>query len=261
MRWNEIALRNPPWTWAEREPYLHGRLNRVERNEIHHVMERLGDGNSIYVCGTGRGNLVKENYMHDDDSDHLTGIVRCDDDQEETIIERNVMFNCRSMHQAIIVKGKNDICNNFLINLKPSRLKIDPKWQLHGYIGLEVNPILGAKIQHNIVYCPDPSYTPCVQNRTYGQGGEPRLRDCDVDFNLYYCPNDPNWAKAHFETERKFGIELHSESANPEFVDVDRGDLRLKKDSPALKLGIKPIDMKVMGLLPNHPFYHAASKQ
>jgi hypothetical protein len=261
MRWNEIALRNPPWTWAEREPYLHGRLNRVERNEIHHVMERLGDGNSIYVSGTGRGNLVKENYMHDDDSDHLTGIVRCDDDQEETIIERNVMFNCRSMHQAIIVKGKNDICNNFLINLKPSRLKIDPKWQLHGYIGLEVNPILGAKIQHNIVYCPDPSYTPCVQNRTYGQGGEPRLRDCDVDFNLYYCPNDPNWAKAHFETERKFGIELHSESANPEFVDVDRGDLRLKKDSPALKLGIKPIDMKVMGLLPNHPFYHAASKQ
>jgi hypothetical protein len=78
---------------------------------------------------------------------------------------------------------------------------------------------------------------------------------------LYYCPNDPNWAKAHFETERKFGIELHSEPANPEFVDVDRGDLRLKKDSPALKLGIKPIDMKVMGLLPNHPFYHAASKQ
>ena len=27
------------------------------------------------------------------------------------------------------------------INLKPSRVKIDPKWQLHGYIGLEVNLI------------------------------------------------------------------------------------------------------------------------
>ena len=104
---------------AAREPYLHGRLNRVERNEIYDVMERLGDGNAIYVSGTGKGNLIKENYMHDGDSDHMAGVIRCDDDQEETIIEKNVIYNARSMHQAIIVKGKNDICNNFLVNLTP----------------------------------------------------------------------------------------------------------------------------------------------
>ena len=33
-------------------------------------MERLGDGNAIYVSGTGKGNLIKENFMHDGDSDH-----------------------------------------------------------------------------------------------------------------------------------------------------------------------------------------------
>ena len=88
-------------------------------------MERFGDGNAIYVSGTGKGNLIKENYIHDCDSDHLAGVIRCDDDQEETIIEKNMIYNIRSMHQAIIVKGKNDICNNFLVNLIPSRLKID----------------------------------------------------------------------------------------------------------------------------------------
>jgi hypothetical protein len=257
IRWNEIGLQNPPWSWSAREPYLHGRLNRVEHNEIHDVMERLGDGNSIYVSGTGKGNLVKENYMHDGDSDHMAGVIRCDDDQEETIIEKNVIYNVRSMHQAIIVKGKNDICNNFLVNLKPSRLKIDPKWQLHGYIGLEVNPATGAKIQRNIVFSSDPSYTPYVQNRTYGVGAEPRLRDCDVDYNLYFCPRDPSWAKSHLDAERKFGIETHSVSADPLFVDVDQGDLRLKKESPAFKLGIEPIDLKSIGLLPNHPFHPA----
>jgi hypothetical protein len=177
VRWNEISLQDPPWKWSAREPYLHGRLNRVERNEISDVMERLGDGNAIYISGTGKGNLIKENFMHDGDSDHLAGVIRCDDDQEETIIEKNVIFNARSMHQAIIVKGKNNICNNFLVNLTPSRLKISPNWQLHGYIGLEVNPAKGAKIQHNIVYCSDPTYTPYIQNRTYGQGEEPQLRD------------------------------------------------------------------------------------
>jgi hypothetical protein len=255
IRWHEISLKDPPSNWSAREPYLHGRLNRVEQNEIYDVMERLGDGNAIYVSGTGRDNLIKQNYMHDGESDHLAGLIRCDDDQEETIIEENVIYNARSMHQAIIVKGKNDICNNFLVNLKPSRIKLSPRWQLHGYIGLEVNPATGAKIQHNIIYASDPSYSPYIQDRTYGNGEEPRLRDCDADYNLYFCPRDPNWAQSHLDTERTFGIERHSRIADPLFVDVERGDLRLKKDSPVFNLGIKPIALGEIGLLPNHPFH------
>jgi Right handed beta helix region len=255
VRWHEVQLENPPWSWSAREPYLHGRLNRVVRNDIHDVMERLGDGNAIYISGTGRENLVKENFIHDIDSDHVAGAIRCDDDQEETIIEKNVVFNVRSMHEAVIVKGKTVICNNFLINVIPSRLKIDPRWQLHGYIGLVVNPVTGSKIQHNIIYSSDPSYTPFIQNRTYGKGGEPRLRDCDADYNLYYCPQNPGWAAPHLDAERKFDIEQHSQEADPLFVDVQRGDLRLQAASPAFALGIEPIDLTNVGLLPDHPFH------
>lgn len=258
VRWHEIALQNPPWTWSQREPYLHGRLNRVEHNEIHDVMERLGDGNAIYVSGTGRGNVIRENWMHDGDSDYLAGVIRCDDDQEETIIEKNVIYNVRSMHQAIIVKGKNDICNNVLVNLKPSRLKIDPKWQLHGYIGLTVNPVTGSKIQRNIIYTLDPSYSPFIQHLTYGRGAEPRLRDCDADYNLYFCPSDPDWAQPHFDAERKNGVEIHSVAADPRFVDVAHGNLRLQEKSPALELGFEPIAFEEIGLLPGNPFHAPA---
>jgi hypothetical protein len=107
------------------------------------------------------------------------------------------------------------------------------------------------------VYSSDPSYTPYVQDRTYGTGPEPRLHDCDVDYNLYFCSRDPSWAQSHLDAERKFGVELHSESADPRFADVEHGNLRLKKDSPAFKLGIEPIAFGKIGLLPNHPFHTA----
>jgi hypothetical protein len=222
-------------------------------------MERLGDGNGIYVSGCGRGNLIKENFVHDVDSDHLVQAIRCDDDQYETIIEKNVVYRVRSMHQGIITKGKNDICNNFVIDLIPSRLKINPDWKLHGYIGLEVYPATGAKIQHNVVYSTDREYKPFIQHRTYGKGEEPRLRDCNADYNLYFCPKDPDWAKAHLATEREFGIETHSIEADPMFVDVANGDLRFKPGSPAVALGIEPIDVGRIGLSKEHPYRNASN--
>jgi hypothetical protein len=255
VRWHEIIQDHPaPWTWNEREQYLHGRLNRVQRNDIHDVMQRLGDGNAIYVSGTGKGNRIKENFIHNIDSDHHVQAIRCDDDQEETIIEKNVVFRVRSMHEAIVIKGKNEVCNNFLIDLIPSRLTIRRESLMHGYIGLTVNPVHGSKIQRNIIYSSDPTYTPFIQHRSYGQGGEPRLRDCEVDYNLYYCPKDPEWAMPHLNSEREFGIEAHSIAADPLFVDVGKCDLRLGPESPAHGLGIKPIDLESVGLLPNHSF-------
>ena len=46
--------------------------------------------------------------------------------------------------------------------------------------------------------------------------------------------------------------------ADPKFVDIAKGDLRLRPDSPAWKLGFERIDLAKIGLLPNHPYDHRA---
>jgi len=47
------------------------------------------------------------------------------------------------------------------------------------------------------------------------------------------------------------GFEKHSVVADPLFVDADKDDYRLKADSPAWKLGFKPIPVEKIG-----PYVH-----
>jgi len=42
-------------------------------------------------------------------------------------------------------------------------------------------------------------------------------------------------------------MDIHSIIADPEFVDPERGDFRLRPSSPAGKIGFKPIDLSEAG--------------
>ncbi len=50
--------------WEAREPYMHARKNYVAWNDIHDVMQTMGDGNGIYISGAGKANLIHQNYIH-----------------------------------------------------------------------------------------------------------------------------------------------------------------------------------------------------
>ena len=113
----------------------------------------------------------------------------------------------------------------------------------------------GSRIERNIVFSRRKDYPPVLQDRRYGTGGEPRLRECQADYNLYYCVEEPDWGKRHLAKEQPWGVETHSLAADPLFLDFEKRDLRLKPESPALKLGFVPIEPASIGLLPNHPYY------
>jgi len=144
------------------------------------------------------------------------------------------------MGNGIAVKGVNHVVNNIIADLRPHH-------DHRGLISLELSSLTGSVIKRNILYATNDAVRPYLQQRLYGDGPEPRLRDCDADSNLYYNTVDPAWGARHLETERVFGIEEHSMAADPLFTDPVNGDYSFGEDSPARALGIEPFDMSLVG--------------
>ena len=256
IRWHEVDKVLPDkltaYSWAQREPLLHGRKNIIEKNNIHHVVQKLGDGNYIYVSGTGAGNIVRGNYLHDSDSNSMGAAVRCDEDQEQTVIEDNIIFRNGGSGMGIELKGNNTIINNIIADAVP----VSPKWH-SGYIVFPSDAVAGAVIGRNIFYASQAGLSIYWQKSP--KPGT-RLKDTKADYNLYYNTADPNWGNSHIQRERQFGIETHSISADPMFVDLENGNFELKAESPALKLGFKQIDFKSIGLTGDFPKSFLAEK-
>jgi Right handed beta helix region len=246
--------------WEAREKYMHGRKNFVAWNNIHDVMETMGDGNGIYISGTGKENHIYQNYIHHLDGDGVASGIRCDNDQYETIIDGNVLYKIRSAQTGISTTEMNHIVNNIIVDLIPSRRPITKPNIVHGYISIPNStwPIEGARIKHNIIWSPRADYWPIVEHRSLSTGAGDRLKDTDTDYNVYWCPADPQWGQRHINEQKRYGVEFHSLSADPMFVDVEHGDLRLRIESPARALGIQAWDISTAGLLPVHPYHRAA---
>lgn len=251
IRWQEVEAAagaallpepgKPRPTWEQRAPFLHGRNNIVERNEIHDVMQRLWDGDAIYVSGTGAGNIVRENFIRDCLSENMCEAIRCDDDQHETTIERNVVLRTGGIGTGIAIKGRNYVRNNFIVDPTGS-------FQPRGLISIEGVPVDGAVIERNIQVALKPKLKPFYLKNVLGVPPDPKFSETKTDHNLYWHPDDPAWADAHFATARAEGQEKNSRFADPRFVNPDAGDFRFQPDSPAPALGIEPLDLRQVGL-------------
>lgn len=230
--------------WKVREKYNHSRHNVLEYNEITHAVQLLSDGNAIYVSGAGTGNIIRYNYIHDNLEHSFPAAIRCDDDQHETLIYGNVLYNNYGFSAAIASKGVNDIINNFIVSplTKPNS----------GYISYEWVSVKGSKVHKNIII-PHPDGGNAHNERNKGKAkpydGLPKLVETDMDSNLYYHPTNSKWMDEHFVKMRAVGNEQSSLVADPMFVDPAGGDFSFKLGSPAIQLGIEALDVSKMGLL------------
>ena len=252
VRWSEVdqVLGKELPTWHDREPLMHARQNLIAQNDLHHCMEIMGDGNAIYVSGTGGGNEVRNNFIHDIPAQNINASIRCDDDQHETTIENNVIT--RVCGEGIIWKGNNAIRNNLLYDIRDTAPNGKPCVHKRGYLVLPSTPVDGSIVQRNIIV-----------SRIAGQAllferKQPRskkalqqapavLRACAADYNVYFNTVEPGWGRKHLDAQRRFGIEQHSVEADPRFRNPAKDDFRLAPDSPALKLGFQPIDISIVG--------------
>ena len=256
VRWDEAesvvgpAYRQPVWhqawkaDWDRREPLLHSRNNVIEYNDIHHVMEVMGDGNGVYISGAGGGNVVSGNRVHSSPSPHMAEGIRCDDDQHMTTVADNLVYGLGGFATGITIKGISTIVRNVIACPAVERTR-------RGMISLEVGPLTGTVIRDNVLLATASAHVFYYQGpRIHGTGPEPLLRDCCADHNIYWNTDGPGLAEQHLERERVYGIELQSRAVDPGFVDPGSGDYRLKPDAPAHELGIAESPAGRAGLLP-----------
>lgn len=252
VRWTEVdnAVDSKPLTWHNREPLMHGRQNVIAQNDLHHCMEVMGDGNAIYVSGTGGGNQVRNNWIHDITAQNINASIRCDDDQHDTAIEHNVIT--RVCGEGIIFKGKNTICNNILYDIRDETPNGTPCVHKRGYLVLPYGQVDGSLVQRNIFVSRIPGQALLFERtapapKTRRNITPAMLRTCEADYNLYFNTTEPGWGQKHLKTQRRFGIEQHSLEADPQFLDPAQDDFRLKSNSPARQLGFEPIDLSQCG--------------
>jgi len=228
--------------WKIREKYAHSRHNLLEYNEITNCVQLLSDGNGIYIQGAGKGNIVRYNYLHDNLEHSLPACIRCDDDQHETLIYGNILYNNFGYSAGIASKGTNHIINNFIV--APQTVPFS------GYISFEWAPVTGSKVQRNIIIShPDGGKAQSERLRQGQTTGGPKLESTDMDSNLYYHPADSHWMDEHLTKMQAAGLEKASLFGDPLFVDPEGGDFSFRPGSPALALGIEPLDVSKMGRL------------
>jgi len=237
VRWHETGAFTGSETWEERERFLHGRHNIIENNDMHHVMTVMHDGNGVYISGAGTGNIVRGNFVHDTPSMAAGEAIRCDNDQNETLIENNVVFRFGTHGIGLCSKGRNHMFNN-IVACPPHRVN-------RGMLNLEPTSkmgMAGSIIIKNIFYANQPNQPFMFrrQGEEFRNGMEYVVGTFVVDKNIYFNSSDPDAADDYLAWAREHGHEAGSIKEDPLFVDIEKGDFRLRPGSPALKLGFRP---------------------
>jgi hypothetical protein len=224
--------------WRVLLPYLHGRNNAVEYNECLRVVQKLGDGNAIYVSGCGTNNVIRQNSCHDWYS-HFSAGIRTDDMTHDAHIRENVIY--RKFGGGITIKDRNSSENNLIVDiLQPDRPVV--RW---GYIRIKDGPqealqrnVLVHRNQDNpMFYYEIGDFIPWES-----QTGQ-------VNSNFYYMMEDPSFSLAFLADKQAAEVDQDSFSQDPLVEDTPEGAVRLQSGSPVYsQIGFVPIEFDRIGL-------------
>jgi len=218
------------WSWGYAPSSAHH--NIVEHNHIHHIGRTvLGDMGGIYTLGISPGTRLRHNVIHDVYSPGIGGGAGIYPDEGSTglLIENNLVYNtekgCFSQHY-----GKENVVRNNIFALSQTGEVARYREEDHASFFFE----------RNIVY----STTGYLLLGNWGNG------NYRMDHNVFWdtTTTDPDFHDQSFEDWQALGRDENSVVADPLFMDAAAFDFRLKPDSPALKIGFKPFDVRDVGL-------------
>jgi hypothetical protein len=209
-------------------------------------MTKVNDGAGIFVRDSNI--IIRNNLIHDCCSPKTGhgspafGIyLGCE--TRNTRVFNNVVYRTLA-GQLIWYKNRNNIIEN---NIFVAGERAQIYYSNQGNLRHE-----NIIFRRNIIYYTAPDAALFQVNR---EGSMPAESDYNVIFHAggKALVNRGVPDIDSFEDWQQRGFDLHSIIADPLFVDAAQDDYSLKPDSPAFKLGFKPIDLASVGLRGERP--------
>lgn len=237
------------WVWGYRRSISNH--NVIEYNHIHDIGQTglLSDMGGIYTLGVAPGTIIRNNVIHDINANHYGGWgMYHDEGSTHLLVENNIVYNTKFAPFNIHFSKEVTVRNNIFALGKLeqlSRTRIEPHKSVffeNNIIYWKEGELLSKKWQDQ----PYKFYSSALREPEEITG------TFDIDYNLYYNPalslekvsfNGQSWSDW-----QKRGKDNHSIYSDPLFVNAAAFDFRLRPESPAFKLGFRPIDASKVGV-------------
>ena len=242
---------------AENVP-LHSRDNVIEYNELHHVVEVLGDGNAFYVGKSGGHNIYRYNYIHHMTGTHASAAMRTDG----VGTAKNISFIGNILHNVnkggLVFKGEGHrAINNIFVDCFAAGSS--KSWEGGGgWFEIRCGPSKGTILKNNIFYATAnkrPTFMNAQVNmpsRFRGKGLEIEVEKTTQRGNICYAKADGKTdAKAVAAKSRKQGFKLEYRKITA--ISVAGGRVVLNPKDKLWREGYEYIDMSRIGLPEDFP--------
>ena len=231
--------------------------NVIEYNEMHHVVEVLGDGNAIYIV-TNQKNMIRYNYMHDMMSPRSSNGIRTDGVGTSKNISFHGNIFYRTVNGGLQLKGfGHKAINNIFVDCRGNP-EVKTWENGRGWLDIRCGPSEGTVIKNNIflaTFNKQPNFMYAILDmpaRFLNKGLEIEIDKIDQEGNICYSPIlNQSEGNAAIESSKKQGWELEFRKISA--VSIKAGRVVLDPNDELFKQGYEYIDMSKMGPLATFP--------
>jgi len=239
------------WNWNDAENRTHH--NVIEHNHVHHLVHGvLSDAGLIYCLGVSPGSVIRNNVFHDIwpyGTPPFGWGIYLDATCGGYLVENNLVYNTQSGGLMFNNGGHEHTIRNNVFALSATHAlwpcaEKRPSTLTRNIVYLTQGELLiphGERSLNERLAAKEPLGT-WDENVYWHTGGTDRLR--------FYRHSFAEW--------QSLGLDRGSQIADPLFMDAESGDFRLEPESPALKLGFRPIDVSRVGLYGDPEWAHEA---
>jgi len=223
------------WNWGYQETPC--RENVIEFNHMHDIGQfMLSDMGAVYTLGIQKGTVVRNNLIHDVNAFTYGGWgLYTDEGSSDIVLESNVVYRCKSagFHQHY---GRANIVRNNVFAFGKEHQIMRSREEAH----------TSFVFTNNVVYFNSGTLLGSYWSNDHFVMNGNVYFDARADAS----PDRTKFAGVTPDQWRARGHDTHSVVADPMFVAPEKFDFRLKPESPALKLGFRPIDLSNVGPRP-----------